>query len=78
MGPHNLPRRAVSFIKICVPVPLARDVTALNDDLKLGLVTHRRGATIDPKRDGFGLPVQVMDLTRADAAEVLVLRERAA
>jgi hypothetical protein len=50
MGPHNLPRRAAPFIKICVPVPLARDVTALNDDLKLGLVTHRRGAAIDPNR----------------------------
>jgi len=78
MGPYNLPRRAAPFIKICVPVPLARDVTALNDDLKLGLVTHRRGAAIDPNRDGFGLPVQIMDLTRADAAEVLVLRQRTA
>ena len=78
MGPHNLPRRAVSFIKICVPVPLARDVAALNDDLKLRLITNRRSTAIDPNRDGFGFPVQIVDLTRADAAQILVLRQRAA
>jgi len=78
MGPHNLPLRAVPLIEIRVPVALARDVTALNDDLQLGLVAYHGSVAIDPSADCLRLPVQIMDLTRADTPEILVLRQRAA
>jgi hypothetical protein len=58
-----------------MPIPLARDMTALHDNLELGRVSDNCNIAVQAYGDRFRFPVQVADLPGADAAQILLLRE---
>ena len=61
-----------------MPIPLSRDVLPLYHDFQLRLVPNHGDVAIETDRDRIGLPSEIADLPRADAAQVLFLRDRSA
>ena len=78
MRPNHAPLGTVPLIEVGMPVPLTRDVVPLYDDFELGTVPENRHVPVDPNRDRFRLPVEVVDLPGADPAQILLFGEHTA